>query len=96
MNLLRNRTGVMYVYAVFIISLLVLAFFWFAFYSAMLPIQTAISATMTPYANNSTSLTFDLANTFVMNVWVYFLAIAVIALVYWGITYSQRRGQMYQ
>jgi hypothetical protein len=91
---MKGTRGVMYVYAVLIISVFVLAFFWFAFYAAMLPIQTAIGGAMTPYANNSTSLAYDLANTFVVNVWVFFLAIAVIALAYWGITYSQRRGQV--
>lgn len=92
---MKATQGVMYVYAVIIISLLVLAFFWFMFYTAIAPTRTAISTTMTQYDTADPYDAFVLADLFMQNVWLYMLALVVIGLAYWGYQYSQRRGQGY-
>lgn len=88
-------TRTLYVSAVILVSLFVMAFLWFALYAAMSPIQSAIASTMSQYdVANSTHANYTLAETFMTNLWAYFLVIFVFGLLYWVWIYSQRKGAM--
>lgn len=61
--------------------------------------RAGILSHMTQYDTaNSTYSTFELADTFMSNLWLYLLVIAIFGLLYWVFIYSQRKGQtvMYQ
>jgi len=85
-------TRVLYVFSVIIVSLFIMAFLWFIMYGPIVAIRTGVVAAMTPYdVENSTYDSFELADTFVTNLWLYFLVIFVIGLAYWVWIYTQRR-----
>lgn len=85
---------VLYQMGVTIVFLFVLAFLWFLFYAVVTPLQTAIATSMTPFdVSNSTYPAYELANTFIENLWGYFLAVAIIGgLATWLYIYAQRKG----
>lgn len=90
----RNKRGILYIYAVILVTLFVVGFFWFAFYAAMSIARASIMASMAQYDNNSTYNTLELADTFLTNLWSLFLVVACIILAYWVFHYSQQRGQV--
>jgi len=93
-SLRKNKKGVLYVYAVILITLFVMGFFWFAFYSAISITHASIMASMAQWDNNSTYNTLELADTFLTNLWSLFLVLVCIILAYWVFHYSQQRGQV--
>ncbi len=84
------RTRVIYVYAVVIISLMLMAIFWFIFQQIVEAVQVA-GRTL---ANNfgSTSPTYTQADLFMTNIFTYFLVLMLIGMTYWAYIYSQRKG----
>ena len=81
----------LYISAVIIVSLFVMAFLWFGLYAVIQQVGTAVASSMTKYdVANSTYTNFTLANTFITNVWLYFLVILMFGLLYWVWIYSQR------
>jgi len=88
---------VLYVSAVVLVSLFIMAFLWFGLYSVMDGINTAAVASITQYdTENSTYSQFTLANTFMTNLWLFFLVIVVFGLLYWVWIYSQRKNVVYR
>lgn len=87
-------TRVMYVYAVIIATLFVMGFFWFMFYAGVSLTRASVSNVMVQYNNNDTYTAFEYADTFMANIWGFFLVIMVLGLLYWAYIYSQRRGEV--
>ena len=86
------QTRILYVVSVIIVFLFVMGFLWLIMYAVVTPIQAGIAAAMTPYdVANSTYDSFELADTFLTNLWQYFLMIAAFGLAYWVWIYTQRR-----
>ena len=90
----KNKSGVLYIYAVLLVTLLVMGFFWFAFYSAYGPIRYAIVPSMAKYDNDSTYNTFEYAETFVNSLFTFFLVIICLGLAYWVYNTSQQKGDI--
>jgi hypothetical protein len=84
------RTRVIYVYAVVIISLMLMAIFWFIFQQIVEAIQ--ISSRSLANSFGSTSPTYTLADQFISNIFTYFLVLMLIGMTYWAYIYSQRKG----
>jgi len=73
-----------------------MAFLWLTLFSAISPLRTGILASMTKYdVANTTYASFELADTFMSNLWIYFLVVVVFGLLYWVLIYSQRKGEVY-
>jgi hypothetical protein len=84
---------ILYVSAVILVTLFLMAFLWFALYASINSVRAGIMATMTQYdVENSTYPNFVLADTFMSNLWAFFLVIVVIGLLYWVWIYSSRKG----
>ena len=84
---------VLYQTAVVLVTLFLMAFLWFGLYACINSIRTGIMVTMAQYdVENSTYPNFVLADTFMSNLWTFFLVIVVMALLYWTYIYSQRKG----
>ena len=89
----KNNSGVMYVYAVVIVGLFVMAFLWFVVWASFTPLRTGVTDIMTQYNNESSPYpNFLLADTFMYNLWAFFMAIVVFGLLYWAWLYSQRKN----
>jgi hypothetical protein len=72
-----------------------MAFIWFGLYAALSPLRTAIQGVMSQYnVNNSTYPSFELADTFMANLWTYLLMLFCFGLLFWVWIYSQRKGQV--
>jgi hypothetical protein len=87
---------VLYVYGVIIATLFVMAFLWMALYAAITPLRTGILASVSQYEDDATYESLTLADTFMSNMWTYFLVIVFFGLLYWVIVYSQRKGDVYR
>lgn len=88
---------VLYVSAVVIVSLFIMAFLWFGLYSVMEGVSTAAVASITQYdVENSTYSQFTLANTFMTNIWQFLLVVIAFGLLYWVWIYSQRKNVVYR
>ena len=86
-------TQILYVSSVVIVTLFVMAFLWLALFSAISPLRTSIAANMAQYdVENTTYASFELAEAFMNNVWIYFLVVVVFGLLYWCFIYSQRKN----
>lgn len=86
---------VLYILSVVLVTLFVMAFIWFGLYAVMNPVRAGILSTMSQYdVENSTYQSFELADTFMSNLWTYILVIVVFALLYWVWVYSQRKGEV--
>lgn len=86
---------VLYVSAVILVTLFLMAFLWFGLYAVIHSLRAGIVASMTQYdVENSTYPNFVLADTFMINLWGFFLVIVVMALLYWVYIYSQRKGEL--
>lgn len=85
---------ILYQTAVVLVALFLMAFLWFGLYACITSVRAGIIGTMTQYDTaNSTYPSFVLADTFMSNLWAYFLVIAVLGLLYWVFIYSQRKGE---
>ena len=91
-------TRILYVYAVILVTLFVIGLLWLVLYSVVVPFQAAIGSSMSQYdVANSSYSAFELADTFMSNLWVYLLVLVVIGLSYWIYIYTQHRKEwMYQ
>jgi len=72
---------VLYVYAVVLTALFIMGFLWFALWSGVTTIRSAIATSMNQYdVANTTYQTYELADTFVNNMWTYLLVIVVFGI----------------
>lgn len=86
-------TWILYVTAVVLACLFIMGFLWFCLYAVFTQIQTAVASTMSQYdIANTTYTSYELADTFITNIWVYFLAIFLLGISYWVYIYSSRKG----
>lgn len=85
-------TRQLYIYGVIVVTLFVMAFVWFICFAVITPVRTGITAQMTQYNSTNTYGNFELADTFMSNLWAYILVITVLGLLYWVYHYSQRKG----
>lgn len=85
---------VMYVYAVIIVCLFVMGFLWYVMDLVFVAVRGAMLPVMSNYSNHTAYSTFALADTFMANVWKYFLAIMMLGLLLYVIVYSQRKGEV--
>lgn len=84
---------ILYQTSVVLVCLFIMAFLWFGLYTAIDAIRTGIMATMSQYdVAGSTYPNFVSADTFMSNLWTFFLVIVTFALLYWVYIYSQRKG----
>jgi len=86
---------VLYITSVVLVTLFIMAFLWFGLYAAINSVRTGVLATMDQYdVSNSTHPNFVLADTFMSNLWVFFLVIVVLGLLYWVYLTAQRKGEV--
>ena len=64
-------------------------------YVPITQVQAAIASTMEAYNNDPTYASYELADTFMGNLWTYLLVIMVLGLLYWAWIYSQRKSVEY-
>ena len=74
------------------LGLFLLAFFWFTLYAGITQVGAAVTANMQQYSGNTTYTAFEYASAFMVNLWKYLLAVAVIGLLLWAMIYSQRKN----
>jgi len=87
----------LFVYAVIIVALFLMAFIWLINYAVIAPLRAGILNGMTQYDVANTSYqSFEYADTFMFNFWGSFLVIAVFILLCWVYIYSQHKGEMLQ
>jgi len=80
-------------FVVVIMCLAIVGLMWFFFANAIQAIQEAVNPQLASnlFASEGNWDTFDLANTFVNNLWVFFLVFLVLGLAYYGYVEAQRR-----
>ena len=74
-------------------ALIIVGATWFFFATAVQSVQETFNPDLASnrFATESNWNVFNLANTFVNNIWVYFLVFLVLGLAYYGYNESQRR-----
>ena len=87
------RVNAVYVIGVCFLGLFLFAFLWFVFYAGITQVGSAVTTIMEQYSETPSYPTFQYAASFMVNLWKYLLAIAVLGLLLWAIIYSQRKGQ---
>lgn len=88
---------VLFVYAVIMVALFLMAFIWLIGYAVIAPLRGAILQNMAQYdVANSSYQSFESADTFMNNLWIYLLVIVVFILLCWVYIYSQQKGEMLQ
>ena len=90
MRLLRNRVAALYLWAVVIVSIVVLPFIWYVSHVTFLAFQDFGSELIQDLGTNST--TSDGVEMFFANADKYLLVIALIGVGLWAWAYSQKRG----
>jgi len=91
-RLSADRSGAMYAWAVIIVFLFVTVFLWFITYAVITPLRASVTPLMTEFENHTAYANFALADTFMYNVFLFFLALSTIAVLLWSYHYAQRRG----
>ena len=92
-NVQPRPYNILYTFAVILTALFILGFLWFALWSATSTIRGAIGSSMNQHdIANTTYQTYELADTFLNNLWTYMLVIIVFGLLAWVFIYSQRKG----
>lgn len=87
---------VLYVYGVIVVALFLMAFIWFILWAGIVNVRGAVLSTMSQYDVADTPYpSFELADTFLNNLWTYFLVLVVVVLLYWALIYSQRKSAYY-
>ena len=81
-------------FVVVIMALIIVGATWFFFANGIQAIEQAFNPQLasTNFASTGNWNTFNLANDFVNNIWVFFLAFLVLGLMYYGYIESQRRS----
>jgi len=70
-----------------------MGFLWFALWAGVSAIRTAIATSMNQYdIANTTYSTYELADTFLNNMWAYFLVIFVFGILCYVFIYAQRKN----
>lgn len=83
----------LYALTIAIIFIIFLPFIIILFQIAITGVSNAISSQMTANSGVGEPYTaWGYANTFIVNIWYYMLAIALMGLAYWVWTYTQRKG----
>lgn len=86
-------TRQIYTYGVVLLGLFLFAFLWFIMWAVFDPVRASITSIMSQYdVANSTYQSFELADTFMNNLWLYMLVLATFILLIWVFHYSQRRN----
>ena len=70
---------------------------WFFFASAIQSVQTSVNTQLGSgnWASENNWESFNLANTFVNNLWIFFLVFVVLGCAYYGYVEAQRRGRAF-
>lgn len=76
------------------LGLFLFAFFWFVLYAGITQVGAAVTTMMQQYSGSTSYTAFEYASTFMVNLWKYLLAIAVIGLLLWAMIYSQLKGEV--
>ncbi len=92
-SLRSNNSGVLYVYLVIIIAILAVGFFAFIMSTGLGKIQENLNPSLgeDKWSTPQHFEAFNLAATFVSNLWVLFPAVLLFGLAYWGYVEAQRR-----
>jgi type II secretory pathway component PulF len=85
-----SPTRIMYQVAVVFVGLFVMGLLWYGLISCIIPLSTGISSNMEQFENSTTYSSYELANTFMLNLWLFLLVIVSIGLLYWSWLYGQR------
>jgi len=94
MPLVPRPYHALYTFAVVFTTLFFMAFLWFALYQGVVAVRAATVSAMSQYSGQETYPTFQLADTFLSNLWYYFLVIMLFGLVLWVWVYSQKQALM--
>ena len=80
-------------FVVVIMALIIVGAMWFFYANGIQAIQEAFNPMLasTNFATNNNWNTFNLANTFMNNLWMFFLVFLVLGLAYYGYIEAQRR-----
>ena len=80
-------------FVVVIMALFIVGAMWFFYANAIQAVQEAFNADFASsnFATANNWSTFDLANTFTNNIWIFFLVFLVVGLMYYGYIEAQRR-----
>ena len=80
-------------YIVVIMALLIVGLMWFFLAGGVQAVQEAFNPELasTNFATSGNWTTFNLANDFMNNLWIFFLVFLVIGLGYYGYIEAQRR-----
>jgi hypothetical protein len=79
---------VLYTLAVFFTFVIVAAIFWFVAANIFAGFESAGVSVAQSTGSNGT--TYSLVDTFFTNLWMFFLALALLGFAYWAWIYSQR------
>ncbi|MHA2219478.1 MAG: hypothetical protein ACXACY_26510 [Candidatus Hodarchaeales archaeon] len=93
----KNKRGVIFVYVVIIVSLISLAFVWFALASVVQRVQEGLNPSLnaSAFADTDVYNAFVSASSFITYIWMFFLGLILFGLLYWAYIYSQRKGERY-
>jgi len=91
MPIIPRPYNALYTFAVIFTTLFIMGFIWFALYQGVAAVQAAIVPVMSQYSGEDTYPTFELVDTFLSNLWYYFLVAVVFGLALWVYVYSQKR-----
>lgn len=82
-------------FVVVVMALFAVGAYWFFFANGVQSIEESINPTITSdkVATTGNWDSWVLANTFVNNIWLFFLVFLVIGLAYYGYNEAQRRGR---
>jgi hypothetical protein len=80
-------------FVVVIMALIIVGAMWFFYANGVQAIQEAFNPMLasTNFATSNNWNTFNLANTFMNNLWMFFLVFLVLGLTYYGYVEAQRR-----
>jgi len=84
---------VLYVFSVILTALFIMGFLWFALWSGVTSVRSAIASSMNQYdIANTTYSTYELSDTFLNNMWTYFLVIFIFGILCYVFIYAQRKN----
>jgi len=80
-------------FVVVIMALIIVGAMWFFFATAVQSVQESVNPELSSdkFASQGNWNSFNLANSFMNNIWTYVLAFLVLGLAYYGYNESQRR-----
>ena len=84
---------IMYQVAVVFVGLFIMAFLWYALYSCIAPLRAATVSSMEQFENMTSYANFGLADAFMNNLWLFFMAIVGMGLLYWSWVYAQWKNE---